>query len=441
MTPETRYTKSGPVHVAYQVFGDGPHDLVLVPGWISNVDVFWDEPVVARFFQDLSSFCRLILFDKRGTGLSDRVTDSPSLEERMDDVRAVLDAIGSTRATLMGYSEGGPMCALFAATHPERTASLVLVGSYARRASAEDYPCGLSRERIETMFHQMTSGWGTALDIEDRIPTLAANPRVRTWWARFMRAGASPSGAEALQRMNVAIDVRPILPSITVPTLILHARGDRIVDVSAGRYLAGHIPGARLIELDAHDHVPFGDGSKVIVEEVQRFLTGQAGAVADDRVVTTIMFTDIVGSTRLASEMGDAQWKDLLDAHHQAVRRELEIHRGVEVKTTGDGFHATFDGPARAIRCAQAIGHAVEQLGVPVRVGVHTGECVRRADEVEGLAVHIAARIAGLADPGQILVSQTVRDLVAGSGIRFGAPKAHSLRGVEGEWSVCEVQG
>jgi class 3 adenylate cyclase len=294
---------------------------------------------------------------------------------------------------------------------------------------------------MEMLFHRMTSGWGTALDIEDRIPTLAANPRFRSWWARFMRAGASPSGAAALQRMNLAIDVRPILPSIAVPTLILHARGDRIVDVSAGRYLAEHIPGARMIELDAQDHVPFGDGSKVIVDEVRRFLTGQVGVVADDRVVTTIMFTDIVGSTRLASEMGDVQWNDLLDAHHRTVRRELEIHRGVEVKTTGDGFHATFDGPARAIRCAQAIGRAVARLGVPVRIGVHTGECVRRADEVEGLAVHIAARIAGLADRGQILVSQTVRDLVAGSGIRFGVPKVHSLKGVEGAWSVCEVLG
>jgi class 3 adenylate cyclase len=359
----------------------------------------------------------------------------------MDDVRAVLDAVGSTRATLMGYSEGGPMCALFAAMHPERTASLVLVGSYARRASAADYPCGLSQEQIETLFQRMTSGWGTELDIEDRIPSLAGNPRFRSWWARFMRAGASPSGAVALQRMNIAIDVRPVLPSITVPTLILHARGDRIVDADAGRYLAAHIPGARMVELDAHDHVPFGDGSRLIVEEVQHFLTGQARAVTDDRVVTTIMFTDIVGSTRLASEMGDGQWNDLLDAHHRAVRRELEIHRGVEVKTTGDGFHAIFDGPARAIRCAQAICHTVERLGVPVRVGVHTGECVRRADEVEGLAVHIAARIAGLADRGQVLVSQTVRDLVAGSGIPFGPSKAHALKGVEGEWSVCEVQG
>lgn len=439
MVPDTKYAKSGSTHIAYQVFGQGPHDLILVPGWVSQIDMFWDEPTVVRFFRALSNFCRVILFDKRGSGLSDRVTQSPALEERMDDVRAVLDAVGSSSATLLGYSEGGPMCALFAATHPGRTTSLILMGSYARRAWAEDYPPGLSDGRMRAMLESTESGWGTAMDIENRIPTLANNSRFRGWWARFLRAGASPASAMALQRMNLAIDVRPVLPSISVPTLILHASRDRIVDVEARRYIAERIPGAHMVELDADDHVPFGDGMEQTVEEVQRFLTGQNEALADDRVVTTIMFTDIVGSTVLASEMGDSQWADLLDAHHRAVRLELETYRGTEVKTTGDGFHALFDGPARAIQCAQSICASMPHLGLTVRVGVHTGECIRRGNEVEGVAVHIAARIAGLADSNQVFVSQTVRDLVAGSGLRFDEPRVQRLKGIEGEWSVCRV--
>ena len=439
MVPETRYAKGGSTNIAFQVFGEGPRDLVLVPGWVSNVDMFWDEPVVARFFQALSSFSRVILFDKRGTGLSDRTTQSPLLEERMDDVRAVLDAAESSSATLLGYSEGGPMCALFAASYPERTDALVLMGSYARRTWAEDYPWGLSSSERESMLDGISSGWGTALDIEARIPSLANVPRFRNWWARFLRAGASPAGAKALQLMNMEIDVRPVLPSITVPTLILHAKRDRIISIEAGRYLASQIPGARLVELDADDHVPFGDGMESIADEIQKFLTGHSKVLEDDRIVTTIMFTDIVDSTRIASEMGDAAWGDLLEAHHQTVRREIDIHRGVEIKTTGDGFHATFDGPARAIRCGQDICKSVDKLGLPVRVGVHTGECIRRGNEVEGLAVHIAARISALAESQQVLVSQTVRDLVAGSALLFGEPRALQLKGIEGEWSVCAV--
>ena len=349
MLPETFYTRSGSVNIAYQVFGNGSHDLVLVPGWVSNVDVFWEEPTVVRFFEGLAKFSRVLLFDKRGTGLSDRVTGIPTLEDRMDDVRAVMNAADSKDVTLFGYSEGGPMCALFAATYPERTRALVLMGSYARRRSAPDYECGLSDENTGQLLEDIESGWGSPLDIERRIPSLASNPRFKRWWAKFMRAGASPASAAALMKMNFQIDVRPILPSIRVPALILHAKRDRIVDVESGRYLAQHIPNAGLIEFDADDHVPFGDSMSQVLVETQKFVTGRSDVYSDDRVLSTIMFTDIVNSTRVATEMGDSAWRDSLAAHHATVRGELAIHRGTEIKTTGDGFHATFDGPARAI--------------------------------------------------------------------------------------------
>jgi pimeloyl-ACP methyl ester carboxylesterase len=440
MPPDTIYTRSGSVNIAYQVFGDGPRDLLLVPGWISNIDVFWEEPTVVRFFEGLAEFSRVLLFDKRGTGLSDRVSGIPTLEDRMDDVRAVMNAANSKQATLFGYSEGGPMCALFAATYPERTDALVLMGSYARRQSAPDYKYGLTDENSEQLLEEIESAWGSPLDIEQRIPSLAANPRFRSWWAKFMRAGASPASAAALMRMNFQIDVRPILQSIRIPTLILHAKHDRVVDIGAGRYLAQNIPNARLVEIDANDHVPFGDSMVQILDEIQQFVTGRSDIHGDDRVVSTIMFTDIVDSTRVAAEMGDSTWRDSLDAHHVMVRRQLAVHRGTEIKTTGDGFHATFDGPARAIRCGQAICQSVETLGLKVRVGIHTGECVRLGGELEGIAVHIAARIGALAEAGQVLVSQTVRDLVAGSGIQFDSQGVHQLKGVDGEWTVCAVK-
>jgi class 3 adenylate cyclase len=358
----------------------------------------------------------------------------------MDDVRAVMDEVGSHKAALLGYSEGGPMCALFAATYPERTDALVLMSSYARRLAAPDYSAGLSPVLSDELAERTRAQWGTAFDLDVRIPTLAGNERFRRWWGKFARAGASPAQAMALLEMNYGIDARAILPSIRVPTLVLHAARDRIVDVEAGRYLARHIPDARFVELDCDDHVPFGDGMEDIVHEMQRFLTGRTEVVDDDRVVTTIMFTDIVDSTRLATEYGDSAWGDLLAAHHDLVRREIEVHRGAEVKSTGDGLHATFDGPARAIRCGKAICTAVEGLGLTVRIGIHTGECVRRGSEFEGLAVHIAARIGSLADAGQVLVSSTVRDLVAGSGIGFAEHGVHRLKGIEGTWTLCSAQ-
>jgi pimeloyl-ACP methyl ester carboxylesterase len=439
MRPETRYTKVGSVSIAYQVFGDGSDDLVLIPGWISNVDLFWDEPIVVRFFEALAPFCRVLLFDKRGTGLSDPIGGVATLEQRMEDVRAVMDAVGSDRATLLGYSEGGPMSALFAATYPARTRALVLCGSYACRRADAGYDIGLSDAQMQALIDDIEKTWGTPLDIERRIPSLAANPRFRNWWARFLRGGASPTTAKALQKMNFAIDVRPILPAIQVPSLILHSIRDQIVDISHGRYLAQNIPNAKLVEMDADDHVPFTETADRVVEEIQRLLTGRHDASGAERMLSTIMFTDIVGSTEMARRLGDQTWTDLLAAHQDAIRRELMISRGREVKTTGDGVLALFDGPARAIRCGQAIRAAVGALGLNVRIGIHTGECILSGDDVAGIAVHIAARIGAHATSGQVLVSQTVRDLVAGSGIQFDDLGRHALRGVEGEWTICEA--
>lgn len=438
VVPQTRYAQSDSVNIAYQVFGSGPVDLVLVPGWVSNVDVFWDEPIVARFLLRLAEFSRVILFDKRGTGLSDRVTDTPSLEERMDDVRSVLDEVGSKRAVLVGYSEGGPMCILFAATYPERTQALVAVGSFPRRQSTDDFPFGADQESAERFFELIRTQWGGPLDIDVRAPTLSNDPRFCTWWARFLRAGASPTAVEALQRANAQIDVRAVLPSVRVPTLILHAVRDRIIPVGAGRYLAQHIPGAKFVEIDADDHLPFGDCAERVITEIERFVTGKYEVSEIDRVISTVMFTDIVDSTRRAEVLGDRRWRDLLSAHHDIVRQELAIHRGQEVKTTGDGFHATFDGPARAIRCGRAILTAVRDLGVEVRIGIHTGECELVDGRVEGVAVHIAARVAALGDAGQVIVSQTVKDLVAGAGIEFKDQGLHALKGISEPWRVFE---
>lgn len=439
MVPETHYAHAGSISIAYQVFGDGPVDLVLVPGWVSHVDVFWDEPIVARFLLRLAQFSRVILFDKRGTGLSDRVTDTPSLEERMDDVRTVLDEVGSKRAALAGYSEGGPMCILFATTYPERTQALITIGSFPRRQAAPDFPFGTGDRKSAEFFEMIRTQWGGPLDIDQRAPTLSTDPRFCKWWARFLRAGASPSAVIALQQANAQIDVRALLPSVRVPTLLLHAIHDRIISVDASRYMASHIHGSTLIEMDSEDHLPFGDCADQITAEIEHFLTGKHETPEIDRVISTVMFTDIVGSTKLAEELGDTRWRDLLVAHHDTVRKELAIYRGHEVKTTGDGFHATFDGPARAIQCGVAIVDAVRDLGIEVRVGIHTGECELVDGGVEGVAVHIAARVAELAEPHRVLVSQTVKDLVAGAGISFEDRGLHSMKGVSEQWRVFQV--
>ncbi len=439
MAPETKYTTSGSVNIAYQAFGEGNVDLVIVPGWVSNIDIFWEEPSVARFFERLASFTRVILFDKRGTGLSDRVTETPTLEERMDDVRAVMDAIGSKRAALLGYSEGGPMCALFAVTYPERTHSLIMIGSYPKLLASEDYTFGRPLDEFEAFMEVVKRDWGGPVGLDLRAPSRTNDPRFRQWWAKFLRTSASPSTALALSHMNANIDIRNLLPSIQVSTLLIHATGDRTLNVRASRYMAERIPNAKLVELDSEDHVPFGDSADEIVAEVQEFLTGTHAAGPADRVVTTLMFTDIVDSTKRAAELGDTRWRDLLNAHHAAVRHEFAVYRGKEIKSTGDGFHAIFDGPARAIQCGCAIHRAVKPMGLDLRIGLHTGECEIRGDSIEGLAVHLAARIAGFAHAGQVVVSQTVKDLVSGSGLKFEDLGVQSLKGIPDAWRLYGV--
>lgn len=439
MLPETRYVKaSDGVSIAYQFFGDGPRDLVWVPGWISHLEVAWEEPTLARFFERLGSFCRLILFDKRGTGLSDRVAESdlPTLETRMGDVLAVCDAIGSERTALLGVSEGAPMCALFAATYPERTTALVLCGGFARRLRSADYEEGTPVEVYEDVLREIADGWGGPVGIDFRAPSRVNDARFRDNWARYLRAGASPGAAIALTKMNGEIDVRGVLPSIRVPTLVLHRTGDRAISVRAGRSMAEAIPGAAFVELPGDDHLPWVGDSDRVLSEIEAFLTGVRGNVAADRVLGTVLFTDIVGSTERAAEIGDLGWRDLLEAHNARVRREFERFDGREAKTTGDGFLATFDGPARAVRCANAITQTVREIGIEVRAGLHTGEIEFVDGEVHGIAVHIGARVAALAGAGEVLVSSTVKDLIAGSGLEFADRGEHVLKGVPGAWRV-----
>ena len=439
LKPETRYARSGDVNIAYQVFGQGDLHLVLVPGWVSNVEVSWDDPALARFLERLASFARVILFDKRGTGLSDRVSDIPNLETRMDDVRAVMDAARAPRASVLGWSEGGAMCVLFAATYPERTNALILVNSYARRIWAPDYPWGTPRQEWDAFIDESARNWGGPVGVDMRAPSRAGDQRFRDWWARFLRMSASPGASRAVLQMNAEIDVRAILPSIGVPTLVLHGRLERNVPVEAGRFLAERIPGARYVELPGADHLPWGENADEIVDEVEEFLTGMRRGAEADRVLSTILFTDIVEATRKATELGDRRWRELLEAHHVKVRAELSRFRGREIDTAGDGILAAFDGPARGIRAACAVADAVRPLGLDVRAGLHTGECEVIGPKLSGIAVHIGARIAGLARPGEVLVSSTVKDLVAGSGLAFAERGQHALKGVPGEWRLYAV--
>ncbi|OCK62443.1 adenylate/guanylate cyclase domain-containing protein [Bradyrhizobium sp. LMTR 3] len=425
MVPKTQYAKSGDVRIAYQVVGEGPFDLVFVPGFISNLDVAWEEPYRARVWTRLAAFARLIMFDKRGTGLSDRTVGVPTLEERMDDVRAVMDAVGSQQAALFGISEGGAMSVLFAATYPERTRALVLYGAYGHFRSWV-----LPPDRIEAALDRMEKNWGTGDSLRLFAPSVASDETFKLAWARFERLGASPSAVVALMRLNSEIDVRPILPSIQVPTLIIHRQGDVRVNVEAGRFMARQIPGAKYLELPGCDHLLWTGETERVLDEIEEFLTGSRSAIESDRVLATVLFTDIVNSTKRAETIGDRAWHDVLDRHNALVRREISRHRGHEVRTMGDGFLATFDGPARSIRCALAINEGVEALGLQVRAGLHTGEIEIADNDLSGIAVHIASRVATMAKPGQVLVSNTVRDLVAGSNIRFHDEGCHSLKGL-----------
>jgi pimeloyl-ACP methyl ester carboxylesterase/class 3 adenylate cyclase len=437
--PRTRYASSGEINIAYQVVGDGPVDLVFVPGFISHLDLQWDDPRIARFLEKLASFSRLILFDKRGTGLSDPVTAPASLEERMDDVRAVMDAAGSERAALFGLSEGGPMSIMFAATYPERTLALVLCGTFATGVDdADDNPGGQAFvDALQAARDAAFAHWGEGQTLSYMAPS-GDNDRERAGRATFERSAASPRMARTLIEMILLTDVRDLLDSIHVPTLVLH-RAEEFIPVASARYLAERIAGARLVVLPGMDHIPFYGDAEGYAEEIEEFLTGTRQAPVSDRVLTTVMFTDIVGSTKRAAAVGDARWRDLVARHDELTRAELERHRGREVKTMGDGFLATFDGPARAIRCARTIGERVGALDIRVRAGLHTGECELVGDDIAGMAVNIGARIGALAGPDEVVVSSTVKDLVVGSGISFVDRGTRELAGVPGEWHLYAV--
>ena len=442
-TPETRYTKSGDIHIAYQVTGKGPLDLVYVPGFVSHLEYQWEEPRWARMLRRLASFSRLISFDKPGTGLSDRLAAIPTLEQRMDDMRAVMDAVGSRRAALLGVSEGGPMSILFAATHPERTSALVLYGSYARRMWAPDHPWGRTEEEMTRILERSEREWGGPVAIDMWAPSEANNEEFRRFYANYRRLSASPGAALTVMRMAAEIDVRHVLPVVRVPTLIVHRAGDRISRIENARYLAKQVPGAKLVELPGDDHVPFVGNGEAIVDEIEEFLTGvrpEHGADTN-RVLATILFTDVVGSTERVAVLGDRRWREILEQYYSVARRELVRFRGREIDTAGDGLFAAFDGPARAIRCACRIRDEVRPLGIDVRSGLHAGECEVVGEKIGGIAVHIGARVAATAEPGEVLVSNTVKDLVAGSGIGLKSRGTHVLRGVPGEWPLFVVAG
>src|SRR3954452_1085277 len=439
--PRTRYARSGELSIAYQVVGDKPFDLIWVPGWISNVEESWEVPEYAHFLHRLASFSRLILFDKRGTGLSDRVYNDrlPTLEQRMDDVRAVLDAVGSERAAVVGASEGGNLSMLFAATHPERVHALVLVGVYAKRVWSPDYPWAPTPEQREQDTQLIEREWAGEMDVSQLAPSAAADPALMRRITTFFRRSASPSAAVALNRMNAAIDTRSVLPTIRVPTLVLQRAGDREVQAEEERWIASQIPDAKYVELAGDNHLPWLGDKDALLDEVEEFLTGIRSGPDPDRILATVLFTDIVGSTERAAALGDRRWRELLAAHHATVRHHLEHWRGQEIDTAGDGFLASFDGPARAIRCACAIRDQVGIHGLEIRARVHTGECERVGAKLAGLAVHTGARVTALAGPGDVLVSRTVKDLVAGSGIEFESRGVHVLKGVPGEWHLFAV--
>ena len=440
MDAETRYARSGDLRIAYQVRGDGPIDLVFAPGYLSHLEQNQWWPSYAAFIERMASFSRLIVFDRRGTGLSDRILSLGSFEELLDDITAVLDAASSERAALFGGAESGPMCALYAATFPERVSALVLGASFPRRTAGPGYPWGFDEARQAEVLASYETRWGPpSFGVRSLAPSLADDERFRQWHAQACRFAGTPASAVAWFRITMEIDIRDVLPAIRVPTLVIHRTGDRVVPIGAGRYLAEHIPDATLLELPGDDHYPFSGDYEPALEELEEFLTGSRRGREPDRVLATMLFTDIVGSTERAVELGDRRWKDLLADHHRVVRTALRQHRGNEVRLTGDGFLATFDGPARAIRCAEAIRDGVRTLGLEVRAGLHTGEIELADSGVEGVAVHIGARVSSLAGTGEILVSSTVKDLVVGSGVAFRDRGAHALKGVPGEWRVFAV--
>jgi class 3 adenylate cyclase len=419
------------------VFGEGDLDLVLVNGYLGHVELVWDNEPATRFLEGLASFARVINFDRRGSGLSDPVAEAPTLEQRMDDVRAVMDAAGSERAALMGISEGVSMCILFAATYPDRTQALVAYGGMARATADDDYPwANPAGALVEAGTELIGPHWGQGASVEFAAPSQADNPDTRAFFGRLERSTASPGMLRSLVAMFLDIDVRDVVPTVHVPALVLHRRHDPLVNVGNGRWLAEHLPDARLVELPGEDHNPWYQDADITIGEIQKFLTGTRGSVEAERTLATVLFTDVVDSTRTAAELGDERWRQLLERHHRIVREAIVGFGGREVKSIGDGFMATFDGPARAIRCARAIVESSADAGLRVRAGVHTGECEVMGDDIGGIAVHIAARVSALAEPSEVLVSRTVKDLVAGSGIDFADRGTHTLKGVPDTWQL-----
>ena len=439
--PETRFARAGDLSIAYQVVGDGDVDVILVPQWLSNIEQYWEHPAASYFLRRIASFSRLIMFDKRGTGLSDSGPPTQPLEERMDDVLAVMDAVGSERAVMFGPSEGGPMAALFAATYPERCISLILYGTLARWLEAPDYPEGRSPELVNAYGQVWIQGWGSGKSLNVLAPSLARDDKFRQWWGKFERHSVRPSMVQPIFDTINATDIRAVLPAIRVPTLIVHRRDDRLVDVGNGRYLASHVSGARYVELAGQDHIFFAGDSDGLLDEIEEFVTGSRGTHDPDRILATVMFTDIVRSTEHAARLGDRRWHELIADHDRLMQSQIAVYRGRTIRSTGDGVFAAFDGPARAIRCALAVVHASHALDVDIRAGLHTGECQLSGDDLAGVTVHIGARIADLAEPSQVLVSGTVRDLVVGSNIAFQYRGVQSLAGVPGEWRLFTVAG
>jgi pimeloyl-ACP methyl ester carboxylesterase len=432
----TRYARNGDINVAYQVFGEGDVDLVFVPGFISHIENYWDEPNLARWLRKLGSFCRVILFDKQGTGLSDRSSKPPGMDERMDDVRAVMDAAGIEKAAIFGISEGGSLATLFAASHPDRSKALILYGAFAHFTSWVP-----TQEALDGLFQYIDTAWGSGESLPMFAPTMKDDLALKEWWGKFERLGGSPGAVKKIMRLNSQIDITDILPTVNVPTLIIHRKDDVTVNVEGGRLLAERIPNAKYVELPGVDHMPMvGENPNRILDEMAQFLTGEWGPIETECILATVLFTDITDSTKRAADLGDQRWRDLLENHHSRVRGELNHFRGKEIDTAGDGFFATFDGPARGIRCACAIRDSVSSLGLSLRAGLHTGECELMGEKVSGLAVHIGARVMEKSNPGEVFVSSTVKDLVAGSGLRFNDRGKHALKGIPGEWRLFLVE-
>lgn len=440
ISPRTQYVQSGDVNIAYQLIGDGPVDIVFVMGWVSHLEYFWKHHSFASFLERLSSFSRLILFDKRGTGLSDRVPldKLPTLEQRMEDVHAVMDAVGSERAVLVGVSEGGPMCSLFAATYPERTAGLVMIGTYAKRIRDDDYPWAPTEDQREAFFDVMRREWGGPVGIDERAPSMKDDAEFRNWWAEYLRNGASPGAAVALTQMNAEIDVRGVLPSVRVPTLVIHRTGDICLKVEEGRFVASQIPDAKFVELDGIDHLPFVGDSEEIVDEIERFVTGVGLGSEYDRVLATVICIELADPSS-EEEKHASDWKDFTERSKSYVHRQLQLFRGREVSVGDLRTLAAFDGPARAIRCAAAINEASLRIGLALKIGIHIGECDARGDVYSGFAVDLACKIAERSSGGNILVSRTVKDLVAGSGLKFEEVGVKEFDNIDGQWRLFEV--